>query len=47
MEAKKFKNISSEEFNNIADNTVNEPLNTSLRINEDDSITMENNSNLT
>lgn len=46
MEASNFKTISTEGFNNITNNTVNEPLNTSLRINEDGPIIIENNSNL-
>ena len=46
METKEMKIITTEEFNNITNNTLNEPLNESLIINEDGSITMENKPNL-
>ena len=46
MEAKELKIITAEEFNNITDNTLHEPLNESLTINEDGSIILVNNSNL-
>ena len=46
MEAKELKIITAEDFNNITNDALNEPLNNSLTINEDGSITLINNTNL-